>query len=895
MRYHCLCFSVGLSGGRSAQVSRAQQRESRSQSQDLAAPSADAAVREFEVALFLIRLTTVPFVVIALFAFAVCAAPVKAETKSQPLTFKSNIQPFFKVYCTKCHGAEKNKGGISLVELKGDFCTEKEIEQWEQVLEMLDGGAMPPSEEPQPKEEARTVVARWIESRIRDSVQTAKSPTDPAARRLTNVEYQNTLRDLLGFELQVIDDLPEDPLKPYHFNNTAEFMRIGPEQIDRYLEVARRAMASAIVDPGVPAVHKHRREWKPSGIDRGMGLDEIGVMGNRRGSAAGGFSLKSWPKTGDFRIRLQASAILPAGTKEVPLNLLMGYPLDRNSQNLQVKSAGIARLRNSPDNSRIVEFRGRIENFPVEPARGSTRGKIPEKLVINPRNHYDDGTLNDYYGNDANLVKPRVVLNWIEFEAPMTEVWPPAHHTRILFESPVRNTDPDAYLREVLRRFMSRAYRRPVTDAELDRFVKIHSVIASGLPTLEAALRETLAMVLISPQFLYHTESDPATDHHYAMASKLSYFLWASMPDAVLLRIASEGRLSDAAIIEQQVLRMLADDRSGDFIENFTTQWLSIDKMKTVPINKELYPRFLYYVARGERAGTEVPYRPTVRDFMMKETIGFVGELIRRNASVLNVIDSDFAFLNQRLAAHYGVQGVHGDELRAVPIKPEHSLGGLLTHGSVLIENGTGTAPHPIYRAVWLREAILGDEVPAPPAEVPALSDTAGESAEKALSIAELLAKHRTVESCNDCHARLDPWGIPFEEYNAIGNYQPKVPKEGTRVRGFRTEEDKNIAGYQSYLDSINTVDVFAQTEVPNGPKVDGMRELKRYLLEERKDDIVENVIRRLLQYGLGRELTYRDRFAIEELAKSSARNDNKLRDIIVAICQSEIFREERK
>lgn len=805
--------------------------------------------------------------------------------------FESRILPFFQAHCMRCHGEKRSKAGIAFHDLTSNFSTEKDVERWEQILEMLESGAMPPDEEPQPKDTERKVVARWIELRIREHVKKSGNLlANPTARRLTNVEYQNTLRDLLGFELKVIDDLPEDPVKPYHFNNTAEFMRVGPEQIDRYLEVARRAMASAIVDPAKPKVHKHRREWTGAGIDRGMGLDEIGVMGNRRGSAADGMALKSWPRTGEFRIRLQASAILPTGTKEVPLNLLMGYPLNRNSQNLQVESAGIARLSNSPDNPRVIEFRGRIENFPVEPARGTTRGKIPEQLVINPRNHYDDGTLNDHYGNDANLIMPRVVLNWIEFEAPITDVWPPPHHTQILFESPLRQHDPDAYVKEVLTRFMSRAYRRPATNSEVERFAKIYRLIAPGMPSMEAAMRETLAMVLISPQFLYHTESNSATNRHYALASRLSYFLWASMPDEELLRLAAEEKLNAPAVIANQVHRLLADERSQDFVENFTRQWLSIDKMKTVPVNKDLYPRFLFYVARGERAGTEVPYRSTIRDDMLQETFGFVGELIRRNASVLNIVDSDFAYLNQRLAVHYGVEGVHGDELRPVPIKPEHNIGGLLTQGSVLIGNGTGTAPHPIYRAVWLREAILGDDVPAPPAEVPALTDSAGESAEKALSIAELLAKHRTVESCNDCHARLDPWGIPFEEYNAIGKYQPRVPQNGARVRGFRKDEDKNLSGYRAYLDSINTVKVFAEAQVPNGPKINGMRELKAYLLAERESDIVKNVIHRLLEYGSGRELTYRDRFAVQALCEQAKQNDFKFRDIIVAICQSDIF-----
>lgn len=809
--------------------------------------------------------------------------------------YRTHVAAFFQQHCVRCHGPEASKGKITVHALDGDLSLGQELERWETILDVLEFGEMPPEGEPQPSDAQRQAVATWIESGLRDYVAKASQvAAEPTTRRLTNVEYQNTLGDLLGFDLNVIDRLPEDPIKPYHFNNTADLMRIGPEQIDRYLEVARYAMASAIVDPGEPEVHKSRSAWDSSGVDRGIGADEIGVWGNRRNTAALGMGLRTFPEHGEFRIRFQASAILPAGYEEVPLRIVMGYPLNRNLASLQIEPVGTVRLSNSPDDPRVFEFVGRIENFPVEPVRQKD-GRIDRVLHITPQNLFDDGTLNDQndFSNTRNIAMPRVVLNWIEFEGPLTDTWPPAHHSRILFDSPLIESNPDAYIRQVLERFMSGAYRRPATAGEVDRFARIYALIRPDMETMEAAVRETLAMVLISPQFLYHTESDPSLGRHFALASKLSYFLWASMPDEQLLTLAASGELDDPAVIQQQVLRMLADERSADFIENFTMQWLSLQKMKTVPINRDLFPRFLYYVPRGERAGTEVPYLPTVRDYMIQETVGFVGELVRRNASVMQIVDSDFAYLNQRLAAHYGIEGVAGDELRPVPIKPEDHLGGLLTQASVLIGNGTGTAPHPIYRAVWLREAILGDVVAPPPAEVPALTDTAGESAENALSIAELLAQHRQVESCNDCHVRLDPWGIPFERYNAIGQYQPYVPKDDVRIKAY-DRQFETLQAYKQYLDSVNTVEVKAQARVPHGPKVDGMRDLKEFLLDERRDDVAENVIRRLLTYGLGRELTYRDRFVVEQLLEQAEKNEYKLRDMIVSICLNEIFRDHR-
>lgn len=822
--------------------------------------------------------------------------PKAAEIPAGRSGYNSIVAPFFETHCIACHGPKKSKGKVTLHTLDGDLSAGRELERWELILEMLVSGEMPPEDEPQPDIDERKAVEKWIEAGLRDYVQNASQvATVPTTRRLTNFEYQNTMRDLLGFELNLIDNLPKDPSKPYKFNNTAEFMRMGPEQVDRYLENARRAMASAIVAPEAPEVHRTRREWEPRERDKGLKADEIAIQNSARGTPGTGMGLKSFPETGEFRIRVQASAVLPPGIAEMPMRLVMGYGLNVNSSTQRVAPVGTIRLHNKRSAPQIHEFRGRIENHPAQPGRMKGEKRQPDTLTITAQNLYDDGTLNDenrflYWPRRTEM--PRAVVNWIEFEAPITEVWPPEHHTRILFESSLPESDPKGYLSEVLERFISRAYRRPAKSEEVERFAKIFGLVRPDLGSFEAAMRETLAMVLVSPQFLYHTVTESGeASRQYELASKLSYFLWGSMPDDELIRLAAEARLDEPDTIGKQVRRLLADDRSRDFVGNFSVQWLSLAKMKTVPINRELFPRFLYYVEAGERAGTEKPYLPTIRDHMVEESVGFIAELIHRNASVLKIVDSDFAVLNQPLAAHYGVAGVQGHEFRPVTLKPEDRLGGLLTHGSVLVGNGTGSAPHPIYRAVWLREAILGDEVKPPPADVPALSDSAGESAEQALSIKDLLAKHRQKESCKDCHVRLDPWGIPFERYNAVGKYQASVPKEGVRVRGFDKKKDTDLRGYRNYLKSINTEVIEAESRVPHGPAVDGLEDLKAYLLKNRRNDIAENVLRRLLSYGIGRELTYRDRFEVEGLLALSRENGFGLRDMIVSICQSDLFR----
>lgn len=831
-----------------------------------------------------------PLVAVLLFRAAMTTGAA-AEIPQSMEVFKSKVQPFFEANCIDCHGPKKSKGKVTLHNLNGDL-KEEDLAQWETILDMLKSGEMPPEDEAQPSATDRAAIIQWINANLQKAMEkTDQETVAPVTRRLTNFEYQNTMRDLLGFNLNLIEGLAVDPVKPYHFNNSAEMMSMGPEQIDRYLEAARRAMASAIVDPGDPKVYRSAKTLAGKAGAKGV---EIGVYGGFGTYQAA--SLTEWPETGEFKIRVKASAILPPGHKEVPLRLIMGTSLRHDAGTGIYVPVGTEYLRSDADQNEVLEFRGRIENMPVEPGTSNKRGPQPPQIYIYCQNLFNNGELNDHRKSafDVSWERevPRILLESVEFEAPVTEVWPPAHHTRILFDSPLRKTDPAAYVREVLKRFMTRAYRRPVMTDELDRFVKIYHALAGDFETLEEAMRETLAMVLISPEFLYHTvEKNGMAIRQYEIASKLSYFLWGSMPDEFLLTLAAQGRLDDTKVIAEQVRRLLADQRSADFVNNFTTQWLSIAKMKTVSINRELFPRFLYLVHVGERSGQEVLFLPTIRDYMHEETVGFIAELIRRNASITHLIDSDFAYLNQPLAAHYGISGVEGNKLRPVMIKPEDHLGGLLTQGSVLVGNGTGSAPHPIYRAVWLREAIMGDEVKPPPADVPALSDSAGASAEHASSIKDLLRLHRTKESCNDCHFRLDPWGIPFEHYNAIGKYQPMAAKEGTRIQSFNTTAHLNLAGYQEYLKSVYTVKIDANSRLPSGQEVDGMQELKQYLLQNRKDDLATNVIRRLLSYGLGRPLTHHDRFSVEKLLKNHKTKNSGLQDIIISVCQDPIFR----
>ncbi len=835
----------------------------------------------------------------------VVAMMTSAQIPAGKAGFDKNVRPFLQEHCFRCHGPDEAKGKLTLHELTGVGGSDEEMATWEDILIMIEDGDMPPDDEPQPDVKQRDAITAWIDQAIKDAAKNGKDKGHgPIARRLTNAEYQNTMRDLLGVDIDLAEKLPVDPTKPYEFNNSAELMRLGPEQIDRYLQRARHALASVIVEGERPEVITFRREWDttpppPSTNPKlknkvGLAKSDVGVHGNNRGSAAQGFSMTKFPKRGPFKLKFKASAVLTNGATEVPLYWIMGEDINVNQSTRRVKPIGTTILKSTEP--KVFELSGLVENYPVQTGRARKGNPLPDAISITPRNLFDDGTVGDdrSFFKDLNHTYSRPAIEWVEFQAPVYETWPPKAHQRILFDSPLRESDPDAYVKAVLRKFMGRAYRRPATDNEVDRFHKVYNLVAPEMKSFEAAMRETLAMVLISPQFLMHTVvKDGVARKEHALVSRLSYFLWSSMPDDELLALAESGEIGQPKVLRQQIERMIKDERFDDSMENFAMQWMSMDKMLTVPINADRFPRFLFYVSHGERKGTEIPYRPTIRDYMIEETVGYIRESIKHNASVTQLVDSNVAYINQPLAAHYGVEGVKFHNHQLVTLKPGHHLGGLLTQGSMLIGNGYGSVPHPIYRTVWLREAILGEKVAAPPADIPDISELEGvdkKDVEKALTIKDFLALHRTKASCTDCHARLDPWGIPFEHYNAIGQYQPKVPKEGVRVEPFVANKHKDVSGYMDYLESINTQAIDASAKLPNGPEVSTMKELKAFILKHRMDDVADNVARRLFTYGLGRHLDYKDRPAIDAILAESKKNQYKMRDMLFSICMSELF-----
>ena len=460
---------------------------------------------------------------------------------------------------------------------------------------------------------------------------------------------------------------------------------------------------------------------------------------------------------------------------------------------------------------------------------------------------------------------PRIRIHSVTYESPYHESWPPAHHQQILFPSPLRAKDEHAYARAVIAHFMKRAYRRPVTDAEVDRLMESYDLYRSEVDSLEQAMREVLPEVLVAPEFLFllepsdDAERQPLTDHE--LATRLSYLLWSTMPDDALLTAADEGRLADDAFWEKVVRRMLEDERCWNFIANFTDQWLKLDELNRIAVNPDFYPEF----------------DPLLKKDMRLETQHFFAEILRSDLSALNLLDSNFAMLNRAMAQHYGIPGPQSHRFERVVLRAEVHRGGLLGQASILLRNSNGEDSHPIYRGAWIKDRLLGDPPASPPPDVPELEKEDPELAK--LSLKQQLEHHRQRASCNTCHQEIDPWGVPLEHFDAIGQWRTERRALAPR---------KNGPGLRLVTSDVPIDD---ESKLSNGTQLHGFEDLKSHLLEQERDRFARAFVQRLLTYALGRNLELIDEPTIDRLAQKFAQSDYQIDELLVAITKTEAFR----
>jgi hypothetical protein len=479
------------------------------------------------------------------------------------------------------------------------------------------------------------------------------------------------------------------------------------------------------------------------------------------------------------------------------------------------------------------EFRGRLENLPIpEPESGDTE-ILSGILVL--------GLWNDHLAKAPGDRGPPLLLRSIEVEAPYFAEWPPESHTAIFFDSP-HPPASEEYTRAVLSRFVARAFRRAVDGDEIERYLGFWRAIRDDHPTYEDGVREVLVAVLCSPSFLFLTE--PSAEHlgDDALASRLSYFLWNSPPDETLRALAARGQLR--ARLGAQVDRMIEDERVWRFVRSFTREWLRLDRLEQMAVDADAFPAFTRFVKRD----------------MAEETYAFVHRVVRDDLPIATLIDSDFAMLNQNLAEFYGIAGVRGPQFRPVAVTPEQRRGGLLSQGAFLCGHSDGSEPHPIKRAVWLKEKILGESPPKPPPNVPPL-DPETPGFEK-LTLKQQLEAHRENPSCTDCHRSIDPYGVAFERYSAVGLYE-----EGRRG-----------------------MPIDASSTLPDGTDVDGVDALKAWLRGARHDTVARALIEHLFGYALGRDVGFGDEAELSDILAAVRADGYRMRSVVRHIVTSSSF-----
>tara|TARA_B100000212_G_scaffold340589_2_gene321600 strand:- start:10970 stop:13495 length:2526 start_codon:yes stop_codon:yes gene_type:complete len=811
------------------------------------------------------------------------------------------VSEFVSEYCIGCHGGEKQKGDRRLDGLSANVFDESNLTMLEEVLDMLNLGEMPPDEKKvrQPSQEETRQMIDWLTGKLTVAAD-FRSPASTVMRRLNRFEYANTLRDLLGVHTESFDttfDFPEDS-KVDGFDNNGESLVLSDYQLRRYIEVADEFLEKAIrfsdqrpdskmlrfTANDFGGVRPEERTRAPvtwrinfygKYLDIGHGQPE-----ERHTNYPLKFSKSGVPEDGYYKIVVRAEAINRLDHPYSNSDFKMDFS-EPMKMGLVIAPEPRLLRKNAHEGRRNVAIFDLADEVPTDYEvlvwleKGSTpfvhwsNGVASKGTIRKVADKYhpevvrtQDYLLEEGLAEPKNLGNktigevyegPRLRVHSLEITGPTYEKWPPKSHQMIFGEvtSPAE-VDIDRTLLE----FARRAFRRPQTQDDIQHYADFVRRQRESGKTLQAALKLGLAGMLSSPKFLYLDEGDEAEAvelDSYQLASRLSYFLWSSMPDEELFQLAEANRLGDSAILSSQVDRMLTDPKAKAFIEHFTDGWLRMNTLGSMLPDGKSFES--YYSQRLEYA-------------MREETRLYFENLLANNGSILDFLDSDYTFLNGSLAKHYGLEGINGEAFRRVRLPKNARRGGLLGHASVLTVTANGVETSPVVRGVWILENILGTPPSPPPPDVEPLEpDTRG-----ATTIRDQLEKHRDVQACADCHAKIDPLGFALEFYDPIGGFREFYPSMDAG--------DNRAFGEQ----------VDGSGELPSGERFRDERGLKQVLMD-RKDRFTYTLTEKLLVYGTGREMTYRDHGAIEGIATDIAESGYGLRDLVVAIADSDVFK----
>lgn len=816
--------------------------------------------------------------------------PVAATAAANLEDFQKKVHPVLTQNCVGCHGPKKAEGRLRIDQLNADLLKGPDAEKWREVYNVLIKAEMPPEDAPKEKltEAERGLLVDWLGDELhKASLNRRASKEHSSFRRLTKYEYNYALQDLLGLELPFASKLPPETVSEDGFKNRSDLLQMSAMQLQNYREIGLQALKRAIVigerpnpvtylipmadqltkaerqktakafnDTETPP-EKPRLEQHLLNRETGKGvLQPLGQALPKEKAVFGetppvspvvwvlppGSEIKInldrfLPDEGTMRVRIRAGRSTMNPDEYAHLRLAWSAHTSNNASFYQVISPRDVPVTVSQEDPQFVHF-----DIPLSDIQ-----RNPFRKLETPFPRRDEFLHIRNVVSGAGKERLDILIDHVEITAPFYEQWPPKSHADIFFESNNKG-DERAYGREVLGRFLRRVWRRPVQPQEVDAFLNLLIKYRSGLPTFEDAMVEVLATALASPEFLYLSpkqapsggEASRKRIDEFELASRMALFLWSSIPDEKLLQLAESGKLREPAILAAEVERMLQDPRSKRLSQNFVDQWLGLDRIHSVSHVKD----------------------DNLRETLLQEPIALFEDVLQQNGSALDFLDCDYALLNQRLAAMYGVGDpkVYGPHFRKVPISPRANRGGMLTAAAMLAINSDGKDSHPVKRGVWLLQRILHDPPPPPPPNVPEVDLT--DPAILKMTLKERIVNHRNQAACASCHARIDPWGIAFENYDAMGVYR-------TQVNGRPVDA---------------TADLF------NKQTLSGIDGLKRYLLTERQDQFAESLVYKLTAYALGRPLTLGDRVDIERLTAQFRQRNDRLKDLILLIVRSDIF-----
>lgn len=744
--------------------------------------------------------------------------PADVPARDAPDAFQKQVRPLLERYCVDCHSTEGAEAGVVLDVFANQAEAVKDGRTWLRVRDALEGNIMPPAGELQPSLVEREGIITWVEKDYLTAQRGRWKGSAPVViRRLNRQEYNNTIRDLLGLDLHLADDFPADDIG-YGFDNVGSALNISPVHVEKYLDAAEQAMDQAIRLPdaeGLPPAELIGLRTYRLPPDKPVEFEH---------------ALKPGLYLVDFSlVRVGVAENVP------PPRLVVGFGKDRRTVEavrVQDETVVYRYWLHAAEGDKLVHV-------------ALAPGQAKSADVVKPREVTANVSGDQRYGNDRGLhVDSMVVHGPVRLE----EQDLPETHRKILLRAPgFGDASRLETAREVVARFAERAFRRPPRPEEVERILAIYRLADERGESFERSAQVALTTVLASPQFLFLAEPEP--DHpgedrrltDFELANRLSYFLWSSMPDEELFREAREGTLR--ASLRSQVARMLGDPKADALVENFAGQWLQLRRLRDTTPDQELFPTF------------DDPLRQAMR----QETEEYLGHILRENRGVLELLDSDYTFLNEPLARHYGIEGVKGDAFQRVSLA-DHRRGGVLTQASVLTLTSNPNRTSPVKRGQWILQQILGTPPPPPPPDVPKLDES--RQAADGGSLRDRLEAHRARPECASCHQQMDPLGFALENYDAVGRWR--------------------------ILDGNFPVD--PSGELAGGRKFQDAQELKQILSSAAGKKFARCLVKNLLTYALGRGLDAYDHETVEEITNTLASDSYRIQTLILGIVESRAF-----